>query len=118
VLWRFFSTRPRRGASGSVTPRRGTVSPPTQQCAATNGALAGIVGSEPAHLLVDSLGLKLCEAGERLVGKHGTKTRRSRRKLHSAMDTDTGEIVAAALITNDVDDASQVGQCSTKSKGP
>ena len=33
--------------------------------------------SEPLHLLVDSTGLKLCGAGEWLVEKHGTKTRRS-----------------------------------------
>ena len=59
------------------------------------------------HLLVDSTGLKLCGAGEWLVEKHGTKTRRSWRKLH--MDAETDEIVAAALTTNDVDDASQVG---------
>jgi len=35
----------------------------------------------PLHLLVDSTGLKLCGAGEWLVEKHGTKTRRSWRKL-------------------------------------
>jgi hypothetical protein len=34
-------------------------------------------GGESAHLLVDSTGLKLCGAGEWLVEKHGTKTRRS-----------------------------------------
>ena len=61
------------------------------------------------HLLVDSTGLKLCGAGEWLVEKHGTKTRRSWRKLHIGMDADTGEIVAGVLTTNDVDDASQVG---------
>src|ERR687894_3086151 len=38
--------------------------------------------SEPMHLLVDSTGLKLCGAGEWLVEKHGTRTRRSWRKLH------------------------------------
>jgi hypothetical protein len=67
------------------------------------------VGAEPVHLLVDSTGLKLCGAGEWLVEKHGTKTRRSWRKLHIGMDANTGEIVAAALTTNDVDDACQVG---------
>src|SRR5580693_9822313 len=36
---------------------------------------------EPVHLLVDSTGLKLCGAGEWLLEKHGTKTRRSWRKL-------------------------------------
>ena len=38
-------------------------------------------GSEPMYLLVDSTGLKLCGAGEWLVEKHGTRTRRSWRKL-------------------------------------
>src|SRR3954463_13167345 len=64
---------------------------------------------EPLHLWVDSTGLKLCGAGEWLIEKHGTKTRRTWRKLHIGMDADTGQIVAAALTTNDVDDGSQVG---------
>ena len=38
-------------------------------------------GSEPVHLLVDSTGLKLCGPGEWLAEKHGTRTRRSWRKL-------------------------------------
>jgi hypothetical protein len=66
-------------------------------------------GSEPLHLLDDSTGLKLCGAGEWLIEKHGTKARRSWRKLHIGLDADTGEIVATALTRNDVDDASQVG---------
>jgi hypothetical protein len=65
--------------------------------------------SEVVHLLVDSTGLKLCGAGEWLLKKHGTKTRRSWRKLHIGMDAGTGQIVAAALTTKDVDDGSQVG---------
>src|ERR671916_224063 len=39
-------------------------------------------GAEPVHLLVDSTGLKLCGPGEWLIENHGTKTRRSWRKLH------------------------------------
>ncbi len=66
-------------------------------------------GSGPVHLLVDSTGLKLCGSGEWLLEKHGTKTRRSWRKLHIAVDADTGQIAAATLTTSDVDDASQVG---------
>src|SRR3954464_1400222 len=65
--------------------------------------------AEPLHLLVDSTGLKLCGPGEWLLEKHGTKTRRSWRKPHLGMDADTGQIVAAALTTNDVDDGSQAG---------
>ena len=61
------------------------------------------------HLLVDSTGLKLCGPGEWLLEKHGTRTRRSWRKLHIGVDADTGQIVAAALTTNDVDDGSQAG---------
>src|SRR4051795_10234 len=63
----------------------------------------------PMHLLVDSTGLKLYGAGEWLVEKHGTRTRRSWRKLHLGVDADTGRIVAATLTDRDVDDASQVG---------
>ena len=66
-------------------------------------------GSGPMHLLVDSTGLKLCGSGEWLLGKHGTRTRRSWRKLHIGTDADTGRIVAATLTTSEVDDASQVG---------
>jgi hypothetical protein len=73
---------------------------------------------EPVHLLVDSTGLKLCGAGEWLAEKHGTKTRRAWRKLHIGMDADTGEIVAATLTTNDVDDASQVGSLLDQMEGP
>jgi hypothetical protein len=61
------------------------------------------------HLLVDSTGLKLWGAGEWLVEKHGTRTRRSWRKMHLGVDANTGRIVAATLTDRDVDDASQVG---------
>jgi hypothetical protein len=66
-------------------------------------------GAAPVHLLVDSTGLKLCGPGEWLVEKHGTKARRSWRKLHLGRDADTGQIVAATLTPNDADDGSQVG---------
>ena len=65
-------------------------------------------GSGPVHLLVDSTGRKLCGPGEWLLEKHATKTRRSWRKLHIVVDADTGQIAAAALITSDIDDPSQV----------
>src|SRR5215203_4569874 len=64
--------------------------------------------AEPVHLLVDSTGLPLCGSSEWLIEKHGTRMRRSWRKLHLGMDADTGRIVAAALTTKDVDDGSQV----------
>ena len=74
--------------------------------------------SEPLHLLVDSTGLKLCGAGEWLIEKHGTKRRRSWRKLHIGVDASTGEIVAATLTTKDVDDASEVGPLLEQVEGP
>src|SRR5215210_8568516 len=65
--------------------------------------------AEPAHLLVDSTGLKLCGPGEWLIEKHGTKTRRSWRKFHIGMDANTGQIVASALTGREADDDAQGG---------
>src|ERR671928_924476 len=72
----------------------------------------------PVHLLVDSTGLKLCGPGAWLIEKHGTKARRSWRKLHLGVDADTGQIVAAALTTPDVDDGSQAGPLLDQVAGP
>ncbi len=64
---------------------------------------------EPLHLLVDSTGLRLCGAGEWLLEKHGTKTRRSWRKLHIGLDAGSGQIVAASLTAKEVHDGAEVG---------
>src|SRR6478672_8227741 len=61
------------------------------------------------HLLVDSTGLKLCGAGEWLAEKHGTRKRRSWRKLHLGVDAATGRIVASALTGREVDDGAHAG---------
>jgi len=74
--------------------------------------------AEPVHLLVDSTGLKLCGPGEWLIEKHGTRRRRSWRKLHFGVDANTGRIVASALTTHDVDDGSQVGPLLDQVAGP
>src|SRR4051794_21099824 len=66
-------------------------------------------GSGPLHLLVDSTGLKLGGAGEWLVEKHGTRTRRAWRKLHLGVDAVTGRIEAVELTTSEADDGSRVG---------
>ena len=60
----------------------------------------------PVHLVIDSTGLKLFGQGEWNEEKHG-RTRRSWRKLHLALDADTGELVARVLTGNDLDDAGQ-----------
>ena len=75
-------------------------------------------GAEPMHLLVDSTGLKLCGAGDWLHEKHGTKLRRSWRKLHLGLDAGTGQIVASLLTTKNVDDGSQLGSLLDQVEGP
>jgi Transposase DDE domain len=74
--------------------------------------------ARPLHLLVDSTGLKLCGAGEWLLEKHGTKVRRSWRKLHLGVDAETGQIVAAALTSKDVDAGAEVGALLDQSADP
>lgn len=51
----------------------------------------------PLHVLVDSTGLKVYGAGQWLEDKHGARTRRTWRKLHLALDADSGEIIAHCL---------------------
>ncbi|TCQ99048.1 DDE family transposase [Neorhizobium sp. JUb45] len=62
----------------------------------------------PIHVLVDSTGLKIYGAGQWLEEKHGTKSRRGWRKLHLAVDADSGEIIAHSLTEQETGDASQL----------
>jgi hypothetical protein len=87
----------------TLSRRSATLAVPRLQPTSSDG------GARPLHLLVDSTGLKLCGAGEWLVEKHGTKRRRSWRKLHLGIDAETGQIVASALTSKDVDDGAEVG---------
>src|SRR3954452_3864742 len=98
----------------TLSRRAATVDVPRPQRPSTEA------GSDaaPLHLLVDSTGLKLCGPGEWLLEKHGTRTRRSWRKLHLGVDADTGQIVATALTTHDVDDGSQAGPLLDQVVGP
>ena len=59
--------------------------------------------------MIDSTGLKVFGAADWLHEKHGGKPRRSWRKLHLAVDPDSGEILASELTTTDEGDASLVG---------
>src|SRR3954464_6371408 len=75
------TTLSRRAATLEVPRPRSGSSPDAEREAA------------PVHLLVDSTGLKLCGSGEWLIERHGTRPRRSWRKVHLGMDADTGRIV-------------------------
>src|SRR3954466_6602127 len=97
----------------TLSRRAATLEVPRPRSSSRTGGEAA-----PMHLLVDSTGLKLCGPGEWLVEKHGTKARRSWRKLHIGRDADTGQIVAATLTTHDVDDGSQVGPLLDQVDGP
>ncbi len=62
------------------------------------------------HVLVDSTGLKIYGAGQWLEEKHGAKSRRGWRKLHLAVDADSGEIIAHSLTDQEAGNASQLEQ--------
>jgi transposase len=62
----------------------------------------------PLHVVIDSTGLKVYGAGDWLADKHGRRAPRQYRKLHLAVDADSGQIVAVTLTGQDVDDPSQV----------
>ena len=62
----------------------------------------------PLHVLIDSSGLKVFGAGQWLEDRYGARSRRSWRKLHLALDANSGEIIAECLTDQDAGDASQV----------
>ncbi len=66
-----------------------------------------LASASPVHLVLDSTGLELFGQGEWDAEKHG-RTRRAWRKLHLAVDADTGEIAAHVLTEGHADDAAQV----------
>jgi hypothetical protein len=63
---------------------------------------------EPVHVVIDATGLKVYGAGEWLTEKHGARSKREWRKLHLAVDPDSGEVLACELTSNEEGDASQV----------
>lgn len=60
--------------------------------------------TQPLHLVVDSTGVKLYGDGEWKARTHGPSKRRTWRKLHLAVDANSGEITASVVSTNDVGD--------------
>jgi hypothetical protein len=98
----------------TVSRRAATLEVPRPPSGSTDAASQ----AEPMQLLVDSTGLKLCGPGEWLLEKHGTRTRRSWKKLHIGMDADTGQIVASTLTDHDGEDGSQAGPLLDQVAGP
>ena len=72
----------------------------------------------PVHVLVDSTGLQVYGAGQWLEDKHVARSRRSWRKLHLALDADSGEIIAHTLTDQDTGDVSQVEPLLDQIGGP
>ena len=54
------------------------------------------------HLLVDSTRLRLCGPGEWLIETHGTRRRRSWRKLHIGVDADVIVPPRSTAVLNDM----------------
>jgi transposase len=83
----------------STVSRRAVTLPVIQPASVPHG---------PLHVLIDSTSLQVYGAGQWLEAKHSTKSRRSWRKLHLAVDAASRLIVAQTLTDQDVDDPSQV----------
>src|SRR4051795_5932682 len=74
--------------------------------------------AEPVHVVIDSTGLKVYGAGEWHKEKHGERGRRTWRKLHLAVNTDSGEILASELTTKEMGDLSMVGPLLEQIQNP
>lgn len=72
----------------------------------------------PLHLAIDSTGLKLFGEGEWKMRQHGKGKRRVWRKLHLAVDTETGEILAHTLTGSDHHDGPELPGLLAKIKEP
>ena len=62
----------------------------------------------PVYVVVDSTGLKVFGEGQWKVRQHGYSKHRTWRKLHLAVDEETGEILSAKVTKNSKSDAHQV----------
>ena len=72
----------------------------------------------PLHLAIASTGLKLFGEGEWKMRQHGKGKRRVWRKLHLAVDTETGEILAHILTGSDHHDGPELPGLLAKIKEP
>jgi len=61
--------------------------------------------SEHLHLVIDSSGMKVYGEGEWKVKKHGKSKRRTWRKLHIGVDSETHDIVVAEVTNDNIHDS-------------
>lgn len=86
---------------GLAAPHYSTLCRRQRRLAVELGASAS---EGPRHVVVDSTGLKVFGEGEWKVRQHGVGKRRTWRKLHLAVDTQSGEIVGTVLTEAKVSD--------------
>jgi len=72
----------------------------------------------PLHAVLDSSGLKVFGEGEWKVRQHGYSKRRTWRKLHLSVDSETQEIQAVVLSEPSLDDAGAVPQLLEQTSEP
>ena len=60
--------------------------------------------TSPMHIVIDSTGIKIYGEGEWKMRQHGKEKRRTWRKLHVAVDENTGEIAAVSVTEANVHD--------------
>ena len=66
--------------------------------------------AEPLHLVIDGTGLKVFGDGEWKARQHGVTKRRVWRKVHLAVDQNTGHVQAAVTTTNSISDGEVLPQ--------
>lgn len=70
--------------------------------------LGDVAARGAVHLVVDSTGCKVFGEGEWKVRQHGYSKRRTWRKLHLGIDSESGQIKAAIVTTNDITDGEKL----------
>lgn len=116
--------RQAEGLMASVVALMGrTISVPDHSTVSRRAATLPVIRSGalpegPLHVLIDSTGLAVYGASQWLEEKHGRKSRRRWRKLHLAVDADSGMIVARTLSDQDQDNPSQVAPLLDQIEGP
>lgn len=102
ALQGFASSLAKLGALGLRVPNYTTLCRRARELQVT---LPVLRSGEALHLVVDSTGLKVFGEGEWKVRKHGSSKRRTWRKVHLAMDVNTGQVCAALMTHQGVGDA-------------